>query len=277
MSDAGTDVTRSERPVDSGSDHSYESDEHDLVASLADLAALVSGSMPLADLLESVARYAVQAIPNADGAGITLLEPDRDDDLVHALAASAGFVNKIDEIQYHITKEGPCVTAARLHESVLTGNVSADPRWPRFGPRIGRLGVHSVLSLPLMVDGHAIGVVNAYAHARDVFDNHAVRLGEAFAAPAAVAVHNAHVLSQAQTQAAQLQAALLSRPTIDQAIGIIRARAGGSADEAFAKLRTISQRENVKLVAVAQRIVDEAVRRAHARHTSARKDEDEDE
>jgi AmiR/NasT family two-component response regulator len=42
----------------------------------------------------------------------------------------------------------------------------------------------------------------------------------------------------------QLQAALSSRPVIDQAIGILRSRSGCSADEAFAKLRMLSQHEN---------------------------------
>jgi len=46
----------------------------------------------------------------------------------------------------------------------------------------------------------------------------------------------------------------------------LRGRSGGSTEEAFATLRAISQREHTKLAEVAQRIVDEAVRRARARH-----------
>ena len=53
---------------------------------------------------------------------------------------------------------------------------------------------------------------------------------------------------------------------IDQAIGLIRGRTGRSAEEAFAQLRAISQSEHRKLAEVAQRIVDEAVRRARARN-----------
>ena len=85
--------------------------------------------------------------------------------------------------------------------------------------------------------------------------------------PAAVAVHNAQILAQAQALTSQLQAALSSRPVIDQAIGILRGRNGGTSDEAFAKLRAISQADHTKLVEVAQHIVDEAVRRARARHS----------
>ena len=56
---------------------------------------------------------------------------------------------------------------------------------------------------------------------------------------------------------------------IDQAIGIIRSRTGATADEAFARLREISQGENVKLSLVAERMVEEAVRRAQARHANS--------
>jgi AmiR/NasT family two-component response regulator len=54
---------------------------------------------------------------------------------------------------------------------------------------------------------------------------------------------------------------------VDQAIGIVRARTGGTADDAFARLRRISQAENTKLAVVSRHIVDEAVRSARARHT----------
>jgi len=129
--------------------------------------------------------------------------------------------------------------------------------------------VHSVLSLPLLLPDHVVGAINVYAHGKDVFDEHAAELGELFAAPAAVAVHNAQVLARALALTIQLQTALSSRPIIDQAVGILRGRTGGTAEEVFTRLRAISQAEQTKLAAVAERIVDEAVRRARARHTGA--------
>ena len=47
---------------------------------------------------------------------------------------------------------------------------------------------------------------------------------------------------------------------IDQAISIIRSRAGLSAEEAFERLTPLSQDENVKLHRVVERLVEEAVR-----------------
>lgn len=242
--------------------------EFDLHVGLEDLAGVVAGAATLEQLLDQVAVSAARAIPDADGVGICLLRVEQADNRIQALASSHPFVDAIDAIQYDVLDEGPCITAAAEREPVRTGNVTADSRWPRFGPRVGRMGVHSVLSLPmLMPDGAVVGAINTYSRARDSFDEHAVKLGMLFAAPAGLAVHNAQVLAQAQTRAAQLQAALGSRAIIDQAIGIIRSRSGATAEEGFGRLREISQGENVKLSLVAERVVEEAVRRARARHT----------
>jgi len=241
-------------------------DAADLQASLADLARLVTGGLGLEDLLARVAGFAARAIPGADGAGVTLLQVEDPDNRVQALAASDPFVAEIDEIQYVVLGEGPCITAALERRTVRSGSLGGEKQWPRFGPRVGRLGVHSVLSLPLPLPDRVIGAINVYARGKDVFDDHAAELAELFAVPAAVAVHNAQVLARAQTLTDQLQAALSRRPVIDQAIGILRARTGGTSDEAFERLRDISQTEHTRLGEVAQHIVDEAVRRARARH-----------
>jgi AmiR/NasT family two-component response regulator len=72
------------------------------------------------------------------------------------------------------------------------------------------------------------------------------------------------VLAQAQELTRQLTTALSTRPIIDQAIGLLRGRTGSPTKEAFARLREHSQAEHTKIVVVAQRLVDEAVRRVRA-------------
>jgi GAF domain-containing protein len=240
-------------------------DAADLKAGIDDLAGLVAGGLGLPELLAEVATFAVHAIPGAEGAGVTLLQLDRPGNIVEALAASAPFVAEIDEIQYVTLQEGPCITAAQERRTVRSGSLGGEKMWPRFGPRVGRLGVHSALSLPLLLPDHVVGAINVYAHGKDVFDEHAAELGELFAKPAAVAVHNAQVLAHAVDLTIQLKTALATRPVIDQAIGLIRGRSGRNADEAFALLRQISQSEHRKLTDVAQSMVDEAVRRARGR------------
>ena len=244
-------------PADDGT-----SEDIDLQASLKALSRLSTGRLNLEDLLVRVATFAVQAIPGADGAGLTMMERDRADTIV----ASAPFVREIDAIQYGIG-EGPCISAAREGATMRSGSLGGEPRWPRFGPRAGRLGVHSVLSLPLLTPDGVFGAMNVYAHGKDAFDEQAVRIGELFAVPAAIAVQNAQVLAATKRLAARLQAAVTSQAIIDQAVGILMSRSGNNADQAFDRLRQLSQTENTKLSVVAQSVVDEAVRRVKRRHT----------
>ena len=128
-----------------------------------------------------------------------------------------------------------------------------------------RQGVHSALSLPLIVADQVVGALNVYGHRRDAFSAEAVSTGERFSGPAAVTVANARALEQTRRLAQQLEQALVSRAVIDQAIGILMSRSGTNAEEAFASLRVMSQTDQSKLADVAGSLVAQAVARARAR------------
>jgi transcriptional regulator with GAF, ATPase, and Fis domain len=247
--------------VEQAAERRSAEEEEDLRESLAGLSRLAADRLLLEDLLTQVATYAVQAIPGADGAGLTLLEEDRADTIV----ATAPFVTEVDDIQYGM-EQGPCISAAREGQTVMSGSLGGDPRWPRFGGRVARLGVHSVVSLPLITPDGVVGAMNVYAHDKNVFDDRAAELGEIFAAPAAIAVHNAHVLAQTRRLADKLQSALEVRGVIDRAVGIVMSRSGSTEHEALERLRSLSQHEHRKLAEVARQIVEEAVARARARN-----------
>lgn len=238
----------------------HDAEDDELRQSLTALSRLSSRDLGLEELLSRVALFAVRAIPGAEGAGLTLLQEAGRDTVVN----TAPFVAEVDDIQYTLG-QGPCIDAANHGRTVISGSLGGDRRWPRFGGRVARLGVHSVISLPLVVSSGVVGAMNVYAHDKHVFDERAAALGELFAEPAAIATQNAHNLSEARRAAARLQAALESQSVVDQAIGIMIARSGGTAAEARDRLRTLSQHEHLKLTALAQQIVDEAVRRARGR------------
>ncbi len=243
-----------------------QADELDLNAGLAGLATIVAGACSVDEMLSQVAQFAVQAIPGADGAGVTLIHPGtHHEPRIQAWSVTTEFVRDIDILQYEELHEGPCISCMRSGRPAVSGSLGGDRRWPRFGGRVARMGVHSGLALPLAVNDQVIGAINSYAHSRDAFAEHAIQLGAQFSAPAAVAVYNAQLLANTRQRTAQLQEALRTRAVIDQAIGIVRSRSGGTAQEAFERLSRISQKEHIKLADVAEQLVDEAVRRARAR------------
>lgn len=232
-----------------------------LAGSLTALAGLSTATLDLTDMLTQVATFAVQAIPGADGAGLTLLEIDRADLIVK----SEPFVRAIDDIQYGIG-EGPCISAAATGQTRRSVLLDEDPRWPRFGPRAGGLGVHSALSLPLVVSTGVLGAMNVYAHAPDSFDDRAQSLGETYAMSAALAVQNAQILQQTARLIDRLEAGLKGRGSIDQAIGVLRRRTGDTADEALDRLKKMSDQQRISLAAVAVSVVEDAVRRGNERN-----------
>ncbi len=246
-----------------------QSDDVDLHASLRGLGCIVAGARGVDELLAEVAQFAARAIPGADGAGVTMIEPHEDAPRALSWAVTADFVHEIDRVQYDELKEGPCITCMDSRRPTVSGSLGSDSRWPRFGGRIARIGVHSALSLPLLVDDQVVGAINTYARDRDAFGDHAVQMGSEFAGPAAVSVYNAHLLARAHGRAERLQGALVTRAVIDQAIGILRSRSGDDAEQAFGRLVKMSQSENVKLHDVAERLVEEAARRARARHRTS--------
>jgi GAF domain-containing protein len=245
-----------------------EADEGDLRAGLRHLSGMVAGARGVFELLAEVAGFAAEAIPGVDGAGVALIDPSKcQPTLQTATSATAAFVHRIDAVQYDELREGPCITCMESGRTTVSGSLGGDRRWPHFGGRVARMGVHSALSLPLIVGEEVIGAINCYADDHDAFGEHAVRLGAQFAAPAAIAIYNAGLLAGARARAEKLEEALDHRAVIDQAVGIIRSRSGVSPEVAFGRLVQLSQTGNVKLRDVASRLVEDAVRRAQARRT----------
>jgi hypothetical protein len=73
------------------------------------------------------------------------------------------------------------------------------------------------------------------------------------------------LLSQTRRMAEQLHTALSVLATIEQAIGILISRGGGSAEEASAALTEVSRSHDTELGTVARQIVEQVSRRSEAR------------
>jgi GAF domain-containing protein len=220
---------------------------------IAELSRLLVNEEALDDTLQRVADLACRNIGGADVAGVTLLRDGKPTTAVFTDPASP----KIDSEQYR-TGKGPCLDAFRHQQVFGVPSTTDEERWPEFAQAAAEHGMMSTLSLPLAVRGHGIGALNLYAKKRAAFSEEEEQVGMMFAAQASVALANAQLYDSAYRMTQQLQDALTSRAVIDQAMGILMARNGIGADEAFEVLRTTSQNENRKLRELAQDIVDRA-------------------
>jgi GAF domain-containing protein len=171
-------------------------------------------------------------------------------------ASSDDLARRLDRIQHEVD-DGPCLTAARGNVPVVVEDVATDLRWPVFGRRASAEGVGAILSVPLPVQNRAIGALNLYAADPGAFAEEDQARVRRFAEQAAVAVAFALRLAEREEHCRNLEAALASRTTIDQALGILMGQRRVNAVEAFDLLRRLSQRSNVKLREVAAALVTE--------------------
>jgi GAF domain-containing protein len=222
-----------------------------LEGELTALAGLLLANETLQSVLQHVAYSAVRTIPACDAAGVSLAQAGN----VTTAAVSDELVTRVDQDQYD-TGEGPCLDTLRTGEARRSPSLDAETRWPSFTPRARAKGVKSCLSIPLVVGNHGTaGALNLYATS-GAFGEDDEDIGRSFATPASVAVANARAYAKAQAVIGQLHEALESRDVIGQAKGIIRVREGCTSDEAFERLRTMSQHRNIKLHDIARAIVD---------------------
>ncbi len=201
----------------------------------------------LDETLQAVARAARDVMPAFDQVGVSTLSRNG---RLRTRAAAGELVHSLDATQYELD-EGPCVAALRQSELVLAPRVGADRRWPRYAAAAVRLGVRSQVGVPLTVDPKGtVAGLNLYSTVSEEISPEVRATAELFATHAAIAMENArerHTLNEA----------LETRKVIGQAIGIVMERYSMDEDRAFAYLVRESSHGNVKLRAIAQRLVDD--------------------
>ena len=100
-----------------------------------------------------------------------------------------------------------------------------------------------------------IGALNLFGHNPVQLPAEDVRVAQAFADIATIAILQERLSRERELVAAQLQTALDSRVVIEQAKGILAERLGFDMDTAFATLRDAAQRANRPLSEVAGGVI----------------------
>lgn len=229
----------------------------ELTVVFARMSGVLLSEETVASSLELVTSLTLETLPNTAGAGITLVD---DGGKRTSAAATDSQVEQADRLQYELD-EGPCLTAWAQREIVRIDDVTAEPRWPRWGAAVDASYARSALSAPLVTGDRALGAMKVYSPAPSAYGPHEEHLLGMFAAQASVLIANMQSHEKAHQLSEGLQAALHSRDLIGQAKGILMERDGVDEGTAFALLATMSKRQNRKLTEVARALVDTPTRR----------------
>jgi GAF domain-containing protein len=222
----------------------------ELASAYSELQNLLLEGADVTALLDQVVHLAAAVVP-ATSCSVTM----RRENQVTTPACSDGLALAVDEIQYG-RGQGPCLQALHTGELVSVPDLAADDRWPAYRPHAMAHGVASSLSLPLVVEGTALGALNMYGTAVAQFDGAPMRRAEAFAAQIVTALRIVMHQAQQTTLEKQLRAALAGRAVIDQAVGMLAGQQRIPASAAFAALRELSQQRNMKLATLAAEIIE---------------------
>jgi GAF domain-containing protein len=216
----------------------------------AETARILFSADSVTETLTRVVELALATIEGCDYSGLFLVEGDTVTTPIH----NDPIVDEIHALQHRL-EEGPCLDAISQRAMLYADDIDSDPRWPRFGPDVGSLGIRSALALPLNAEG-CLGALNLYARFPAAFGVVDRAKGLILASLAGLAISAARTHEDDDRRTEHLHAALITREVIGQAQGILMERERISAGQAFDVLRRASQHLNRKLRDVAQDLVD---------------------
>lgn len=219
----------------------------ELAEALTEAARRMNAPVTLAETLDAIVRVARDSMNGIDHVGITV---SRGGGHLETAAATDDFVRELDAVQYEL-HQGPCVTALENDAQPITivEHARLETRWHEFIPRAVSHGLRSQMGVRLFVDGETLGVLNCYSVSSDTIDDDTHHLADLLATHAALAYGHVRKFTD-------LQAALVNRQQIGQAVGIVMERYHLDSDRAFDYLVRVSSTSEVKLRDVAREIVE---------------------
>ena len=214
----------------------------------ADIARELQAQTTRQETWQRIAELAVDTLPNATHSAISIVHRSGE---IKTEAANDEVGPAVDLIQYE-TQQGPCLSAIREESEYHTRDLATEARWPEFSSRAAtETGVHSMLAFRLFADETTMGALNLYSDKVDAFTETCVSIGRALAAHAAVAM----MAAQQEEKVDQLETALTTNRRISVAIGMIMEASKIDEEHAFDVLRAASQRLNLPIGIVAERVV----------------------
>jgi hypothetical protein len=161
-----------------------------------------------------------------------------------------------DQIEFD-TEAGPCVEALQNGALTEIADLDRESRWPAWRAACSILGFESAAGVPgeIAPDQPRIAL-NLYGREPGIFSGEPIRKAVLFTEEIARTMPTAVRIAAKTRLTEDLQAALASRSTIDQALGVLMAQNRCSRDAAFGILRRASQNSNKKVSNVAAVIIE---------------------
>lgn len=217
----------------------------------------------LIDFLTVVTERAAE-LAGSSASGLLLSDENAHLQFMAASTESARIV-ELFQVQ---REEGPCQDCFHEGRAVRETELEkAAARWPHFAPLAVSAGFRSVHAFPLRHQQTIIGALNLFDTDPRIFSDADVHLLQALADVATIGLLQERTIRHGELLTEQLQRALNSRITIEQAKGALSQLHAVTPDSAFEMLRAYSRRHHYRLTDVADAVLHD--RASHPELTAA--------
>lgn len=206
------------------------------------------------DVVEFLQMVTTRAAELVDSTAAGLLLAD-DAGQLQFMAASDERTHLLELFQVQAV-EGPCQDCYRHGVSVVNAHLAtAQDRWPQFAPRALASGFRSVHAFPLRLRQQVIGALNLFGSREGSLDRDDIAVIQALADIATIGLLQERAVREATVLSEQLEAALRTRVSIEQAKGALAQIHGIGVDDAFTLMRAYARRNSRALSAVARDVL----------------------
>jgi transcriptional regulator with GAF, ATPase, and Fis domain len=180
-----------------------------------------------------------------------------------AVVASSSERTRLLELFQLQSNEGPCLDCVNSGEPVMVADLAAErSRWPKFVAEATSEGFVSVHAVPMRLRRDTIGALNIFGHEPGEVAEQDVLAARALADIATIGILQERAIRRGEVLTEQLQTALNTRITIEQAKGVLAQAGAVEMHEAFEALRSYGRDHRTRLSDVAHQLVAGDIRPA---------------
>jgi GAF domain-containing protein len=229
--------------------------EAELLQTFALLADTLVADYDVVDLLQTLVDRC-QLLLDTTAAGIMLADDHGELELIVSTSEASNLV----ETMQISADAGPCIESFASGRTVsLTDIRDAPDEWRVFRDSALEQGFRSVHAMPLKLREITIGTLNLLRDDTGELPEHDLVAARALADVATIGIIQERTIRETDVVREQLQNALNSRITIEQAKGVVAHRRSITPEEAFEVIRAYARSHQMTLSSVAAALVDRSL------------------
>jgi len=224
-----------------------------LARTFVELADTLVDEFDVADFLRTLVEQSVRLMA-VSAAGVVLSDSNGK---LRMAAASSERAGVLETLAVEMD-DGPCIDCLRSGHPVASADLTVDTeRWPRFVAAAATAGFRGAQAVPMRLRRQVIGALTLLNAEPMRLERDEADLLQALADVATIGILQHRAIVRGEVLTEQLQTALNSRVTIEQAKGVVSAQSGDpDMEHAFTALRGYARAHNLRLAELARSIAN---------------------